>query len=75
MATTSNTIEIPTYVSDEEMESDAPVVTGNKKNIEKKRRKLVEDMMFQSVEEAEQTVNNENQWSYHYMNILLFFTE
>jgi hypothetical protein len=68
MATALKIVEVPTYVSDDEMDTSETVGNGNKKLVNKRQRNWVEKMVFNNTEEAEEAVIKENQWSYHYTN-------
>jgi hypothetical protein len=68
MATALEIVEVPTYVSDDEMDTSETVDNGNKNCVKKRQRNLVEKMVFNNTEEAEEAVIKEKQWSYHYTN-------
>ncbi|CAM4952599.1 unnamed protein product [Rotaria socialis] len=68
MATATVIGEVPTYVSDDEMDTSETEDNGNKKRVKKRQRNWVEKMVFINTEEAEEAVIKENQWSYHYTN-------
>ncbi|CAF2097309.1 unnamed protein product [Rotaria magnacalcarata] len=61
-------MEVPTYVSDDEMDTSETEHNGNKKRVKKRQRNWVEKMVFNNIEEAEETAIKEDQWSYHYTN-------
>ncbi|CAF1118993.1 unnamed protein product [Rotaria sordida] len=68
MTTVAEIVEVPTYVSDDEVDKSETVDNGNKKRAKKRQRNWVEEMVFNNTEEAEEVVIKENQWSYHYTN-------
>ncbi|CAF1482527.1 unnamed protein product, partial [Rotaria sordida] len=68
MATALEIVEVPAYVSDDEVDTNEIVDNGNQKRMKKRQRKWVEEKVFNNTEEAEEVVIKENQWSYHYTN-------
>jgi hypothetical protein len=68
MAMMLEIVEVPTYVSDDEMDTSDTIDNGKKKSVKKRQRNWVEAMVFNNTEEAEEAVIKENQWSYHYTN-------
>ncbi|KAF9758301.1 hypothetical protein NGRA_3148 [Nosema granulosis] len=61
-------VEVPNYVSDEEISTNESVSSGNIKRVKKRQRNWVKEMVFNTATEAKQAVIKENQWSYHYTN-------
>ncbi|CAF1078119.1 unnamed protein product [Rotaria magnacalcarata] len=68
METSSQTVEVPTYVSDDEINTSETIGKSNKNNM-RRRRNWMEEKVFNNAEEAEMAVAKENQWSYHYTNV------
>ena len=68
MATTLEIVEVPAYVSDDEMDTNETANNKNQKRMKKRQRNWVEEMVFNNSEEAEEAVIKENHWSYHYTN-------
>ncbi|CAF1299183.1 unnamed protein product, partial [Rotaria magnacalcarata] len=68
MATATVIGEVPTYVSDDEMDTSETEDSGNKKRVKKRQRNWVEKMVFINTEEAEEAGIKEDQWRYHYTN-------
>ncbi|CAF3328610.1 unnamed protein product [Rotaria sp. Silwood2] len=68
MTTAVEIVEVPTYVSDDEMDKSETVDNGNKKRVKKRQRNWVEEIVFNNTKEAEEAVMKENQCSYHYTN-------
>jgi hypothetical protein len=56
MATALEIVEVPTYVSDDEMDTNETVNNGNQKRMKNRERNWVEEMVFNSTEEAEEAV-------------------
>jgi hypothetical protein len=68
MATAMDIVEVPDYVSDEEISTSEPASSGNTNTVKKRQRRWVKDMVFNNAVEATEAVMKENQWSHHYTN-------
>jgi hypothetical protein len=68
MATAKKIVEVPAYVSDEEMNTSEPENDGNKEKRKRRQRNWVKEMVFSNANEAEEAVIKANEWSYHYTN-------
>ena len=68
MGTALETVEVPMYVSDDEMDTSETIDSANKKKMKKRQRNWMEERVFNSADEAENAMIQENQWSYRYTN-------
>jgi hypothetical protein len=62
-------VEVPDYVSDEEIKKNKTVNNKNKEKLKKRQRHGMEEMGFNNLTKDEQTGTKEGHWSYHYTNI------
>jgi len=69
MAMPMEIVEVPDYVSDEEINKNETVKNKNKEKLKKRQRRWMEEMGFKNLTKDEQTVTKEGHWSYHYTNI------
>ena len=61
MATAKEIVEVPSYVSDDEVDISESQHDGNKEKRKRRRRNWIKDMVFSNGDEAEEAVVKANE--------------